>query len=200
MIVPTGNGGDLVAAFLAKHQSERHEGEVQAASLAGAMPTVKTRDSTAIVTSTLVHLRGTEDSHLKGDSIEQPLRTISAGGNHAAEVRAFLVSYYGTEQRTGDLSQPMATVMPRDRFALVTVEGVEYAIVDIGMRMLAPRELYRAQGFPDSYRIDIPYNGKPLTKTAQVRMCGNSVCPPLAAAIVSANLLGEAFAPKELVA
>jgi DNA (cytosine-5)-methyltransferase 1 len=55
------------------------------------------------------------------------------------------------------------------------------------MRMLAPRELYRAQGFPDSYRIDVSFNGKQMTKTAQVRMCGNSVCPPLAEAIVRAN-------------
>lgn len=81
----------------------------------------------------------------------------------------------------------MRTVTSKERFGLVTVEGFEYAIVDIGMRMLIPRELYRAQGFPDSYRIDIEYMGKPLTKTAQVRMVGNSVCPPLAEAIVRAN-------------
>jgi DNA (cytosine-5)-methyltransferase 1 len=85
--------------------------------------------------------------------------------------------------------------MSHDRFGLVTIEGFEYAIVDIGMRMLAPRELYRAQGFPDSYRIDIEYKGKPMTKTAQVRMCGNSVCPPLAAAIVAANASPASFAP-----
>jgi DNA (cytosine-5)-methyltransferase 1 len=65
----------------------------------------------------------------------------------------------------------------KDRLALVTVNSVEYVIVDIGMRMLVPRELYRAQGFPDIYRIDIEYRGKPLTKTAQVRMVGNSVSP-----------------------
>jgi DNA (cytosine-5)-methyltransferase 1 len=70
---------------------------------------------------------------------------------------------------------------------LVTIGGVEYVIVDIGLRMLAPRELYRAQGFPESYRIDFGADGRPLTKTAQVRMCGNSVCPPLARAIVAAN-------------
>ncbi len=69
----------------------------------------------------------------------------------------------------------------------MTVHGEEYAIVDIGLRMLTPRELYRAQGFPESYRIDHGADGKPLTKTAQVRMCGNSVCPPLSCAIVGAN-------------
>lgn len=56
---------------------------------------------------------------------------------------------------------------------------------------LAPRELYRAQGFPDSYMIDVEYRGKPMTKTAQVRMVGNSVCPPLAEAIVRANLAAD---------
>lgn len=80
----------------------------------------------------------------------------------------------------------------RDRFGLVTVASEYYAIADIGMRMLTPRELFRAQGFPEDYIIDhgIGADGQrvTLTKTAQVRMCGNSVCPPLAAAIVRANL------------
>lgn len=69
----------------------------------------------------------------------------------------------------------------------MTVHGETYAIADIGMRMMQPRELYRAQGFPDSYVIDRGGDGRPLTKSAQVRMCGNSVCPPLARAIVAAN-------------
>lgn len=71
----------------------------------------------------------------------------------------------------------------------MTVAGVDYAIADIGMRMLTPRELFRAQGFEDSYVIDFEHEGKPLTKTAQIRMAGNSVCPPLAARIVRANFL-----------
>ena len=87
----------------------------------------------------------------------------------------------------------MHTVPTRDRFGLVTVQGQEYAIADIGLRMLAPRELFAAQGFRSSYVIDhgIDERGQrvELTKTAQVRMCGNSVCPPLAAALVRANLV-----------
>ena len=79
------------------------------------------------------------------------------------------------------------TIPTRDRFGLVTVEQQQYRIADIGMRMLEPRELYRAQGFPDTYIIDRGADGRPLTKTAQVRMCGNSVCPPMARAIVAAN-------------
>lgn len=79
----------------------------------------------------------------------------------------------------------------KDRFGLVQVEGELYSIVGIGMRMLTPRELFRAQGFPDSYRIDegVGPDGEriKLTKTSQIRMCGNSVCPPVAAALVAAN-------------
>ena len=76
-----------------------------------------------------------------------------------------------------------------DRFGLVLVhlQGQPYYIADIGMRMLQPHELYRAQGFPADYRISHDADGKPLSKTAQVRMVGNSVCPPLARAIVAAN-------------
>ena len=77
----------------------------------------------------------------------------------------------------------------KERFGLVTVEGEPYAIVDIGMRMLAPRELFRAQGFPDGYVIDPVVNGRRLTKTDQIRMCGNSVCPPIARALVEANVV-----------
>ena len=103
-----------------------------------------------------------------------------------SEVRAFLVKYYGVDQAP-ELLEPLHTVTTRDRFGLVTVKGEPYAIVDIGLRMLSPRELYRAQGFPDTYQIATGADGRPLTKTAQVRMCGNSVCPPMARAIVAAN-------------
>ncbi len=68
--------------------------------------------------------------------------------------------------------------------------GIEKAIgrpVDIGLRMLTPRELFTAQGFDSSYQIDFGADGAPMTKTAQVRMCGNSVCPPLSQALVGSN-------------
>lgn len=112
--------------------------------------------------------------------------------DHKEEVEAFLVAYYGVDQDP-KLADPLHTVTTRDRFGLVMVRGEPYAIVDIGLRMLAPRELYRAQGFPASYIIEwgVDPLGKTiaLTKTAQVRMCGNSVCPPLARAIVAANFV-----------
>ena len=136
----------------------------------------------ALITSNLVKLRGDN----VGSATDEPLHTISAQGTHHAEVRAFLIKYYGTDQDPA-MREPLHTITTKDRFGLVTVRGEEYAIVDIGLRMLTPRELYRAQGFPEGYQIDFGADGKPLTKTAQVRMCGNSVCPPLSCAIVSAN-------------
>jgi DNA (cytosine-5)-methyltransferase 1 len=138
---------------------------------------------TAVVTSNLIKLRGTSKG---GQSIQEPLHTISAQGLHHAEVRAFLIKYYGTDQDPR-LAEPMHTIPTKDRFGLVFVHGEPYAIVDIGMRMLTPRELYRAQGFPESYLIERGADGRALTKTAQVRMCGNSVCPPMAEAYVKAN-------------
>ena len=136
-----------------------------------------------IVTSHMVKLRGQN----VGASTDEPVHTISAQGTHHGEVRAFLVKDYGNDKDGQDLPDPLHTIPTRDRFGLVMVKGEPYAIVDIGLRMLTPRELYRAQGFPDSYAIDTGAAGEPITKTAQVRMCGNSVCPPLSHALVKAN-------------
>lgn len=111
----------------------------------------------------------------------------------ALRVAAFLVNYYGNGQPR-DLRDPLDTITTRDRLALVTVilQGRPYLIVDIGLRMLTPRELYRAQGFPSGYVIERAADGRPLTKRDQVRMVGNSVSPPPLAALVRANLDMEA--------
>jgi DNA (cytosine-5)-methyltransferase 1 len=150
--------------------------------------TVTAKYDTALVTSNLIKLRGTSK---EGQPVDEPLHTISAGGTHHAEVRAFLLKYYGSDQDPR-LEEPLHTVTTKHRFGLVTVKGQPYAIVDIGLRMLKPRELYRAQGFKDSYIIDWgihPHTGEKikLTATASIRMCGNSVCPPMARAYVAAN-------------
>lgn len=135
-----------------------------------------------LVTSHMVKLRGDN----VGAATDEPVHTVSAQGLHHGEVRAFMVKYYGTDQDPA-MGEPLHTVTTKDRFGLVTIKGQAYAIVDIGLRMLTPRELYRAQGFPESYIIDRGVAGEPITKTAQVRMCGNSVCPPLARALVTSN-------------
>ncbi len=151
--------------------------------------TITAKADTAIITSNLIKLRGTSNAA----ATDEPLGTISAGGMHHAEVRAFLLSYYGTDQAP-QLGGPLATITSRDRFGLVTIHGQDYQIVDIGLRMLTPRELYRAQGFPECYVIgDNPAQGLSLTKTAQVRMCGNSVSPMMSRALVEANFRHEAL-------
>jgi len=141
----------------------------------------------ALITSNMIKLRGTSTAA----GTDEPLGTVSAGGQHHAEVRSFLLAYYGASE-THSLTDPLNTVTSRDRFGLVTIQGQDYQIVDIGLRMLQPRELFRAQGFPDDYIIgDDPAQGLKLTKSAQVRMCGNSVCPPMAKALILANFAHE---------
>lgn len=133
------------------------------------------------------HSLGKSQARLQ-DGFAQTSERLDEG--HATEVMAFLQAYYGTDQDP-QLREPLHTVTTKDRFGLVTVHGEDYVIADIGMRMLQPRELYRAQGFPDSYQIDATIKDKPLSKTAQVRMCGNSVSPVVATALVRANFQHE---------
>ncbi len=162
----------------------KHYTGVVGAELTQPLPTVTTVDHNALVTSHLVKLRGTCQH---GQPVTEPMPTVTAGGLHIGEVRAFLLKYYGTDSSI-PCSEPLHTVTTRDRFGLVTVRGEDYQIVDIGMRMLEPHELFAAQGFPADYVIDHDATGKKFTKTAQVARCGNAVCPPLAAALVRANL------------
>ncbi|PZS98280.1 DNA cytosine methyltransferase [Stenotrophomonas maltophilia] len=139
-----------------------------------------------------------------GNDLRTPLPTVLAGATRFAEVEcrlspeqeagalrvaAFLVKYYGSGIAV-DLHDPMDTVTTKDRLALVTVhiQGTPYVIVDIGLRMLKPHELYRAQGFPPGYIIDRTANGTPLSTSAAVRMVGNSVSPPPLRALAEANL------------
>lgn len=121
-----------------------------------------------------------------GKDLREPINTMT-GINHMAEVRAFLIKYYG--QGTGqELLKPLDTITAQDRFGLVAVEGVDYQIVDIGLRMLEPKELYGCNGAPDDYIIDRDCDGKKISRTEQVKKCGNMVCPPMSAALVRANL------------
>lgn len=119
--------------------------------------------------------------------VQEPLGAITAGGRKDLLIKTFLTKYYGNGGAC-PLSSPLDTVTTRDRFGLVEVKGTTYQITDIGLRMLTPRELYNAQGFPASYIIDRGANGKRLTKTEQIQKAGNSVCPPVAEAIVKANM------------
>ena len=183
-VVAGGQKHALVAAFLAKHYGGK---ETPGGDVRDPMSTVTCRDHHALVAAHITKLYGTSTGH----DAREPLHTITAGGGkgggHLAEVRAFLMRYNG-DAVGHPLQLSLGTVTTARRFGVVTMHGNEYVITDIGMRMLQPRELFRAQGFPDSYVIDPMVGGKRLSKTAQIRMCGNSVCPPLARAVVAANV------------
>lgn len=202
-VTSAGSQGALVEAFLQTYYGAKGPGKSQGddrgQQLTMPLATQGTANRHGLVTAHIAkHYGERSASEVQGASLESPLPTVTTS-DHSALVRAFLTAYYGNEQDGADLFDPMRTVTSKDRLGLVTVEGHEYVIADIGMRMLVPRELYRAQGFPDSYRIEIEYNDKPLSKTAQVRMVGNSVCPPLAEAIVRVNY-ATAARPLEVAA
>ena len=108
-------------------------------------------------------------------------------GTRASAVRAFLLKYYGTNVGQS-LHEPLQTITSKARFGLVTVAGTDYELVDIGMRMLQPHELYAAQGFSPDYIHDRDAEGNAITLTEQTAKCGNSVPPPVVAALVRANV------------
>lgn len=181
--ITTGNQQCLISPTLIQYHSETAQGEVRGQTIKDPIMTVDGSNRYGLVTSFLskFYKSGT------GQDLREPLHTITTSPGHFGEVRAFLIKYYG--QGTGqDINEPLDTVTSRDRFGLVTIEGVDYQIVDIGLRMLEPRELYGCQGFPDDYIIDHDYTGKTYPRSEQVRRCGNAVCPPIPAALVRANL------------
>ncbi|MBQ3600957.1 MAG: DNA cytosine methyltransferase, partial [Lachnospiraceae bacterium] len=179
--VDAANRYGLVTSFLHKYYAGGYKGSGDA--VKNPLPTVTAWDHNSIVTANLIQM----NNHCDGRDIKEPLPTITAGDGHFGEVRAFLIKYYG--EGTGqDIEEPLDTVTSRDRFGLVTIEGVDYQIVDIGLRMLEPKELYGCQGFPDDYIIDKDYEGKKYSRTEQVKRCGNAVPPPFAEALVKANL------------
>jgi DNA (cytosine-5)-methyltransferase 1 len=185
-VTTQGNKHALVAAFLEQANTGMtgHDARKPLSTI------VQKGCTQRLITSNLVKLYGTCEH---GQEVSQPMPTVTGGGNHIAEVRAFLIKYYGTAVGQ-DLFDPMHTVTEKHRLGLVTVDGDEYQIVDIGMRMLEPRELFRAQGFPDSYIITPIVDGRPLPKSSQVRMCGNSVSPVHPRSMVLANLVGDVSA------
>jgi DNA (cytosine-5)-methyltransferase 1 len=157
---------------------------------------VTTVDHHAVVASHLVKLRGTCRD---GQRTDMPMPTITAGGQHVGEVKTTLAVEGYDEERSLLVLEFLREYCGDDSDGLVTVDGVLYRIVDIGMRMLQPHELYRAQGFPDWYIIDQDYSGKKYAKDKQVARCGNAVPPPFAEALVRANL-PELCSPKEKAA
>ncbi|MCL2588924.1 MAG: DNA cytosine methyltransferase [Oscillospiraceae bacterium] len=154
----------LVTAFMSKFYGGGYQSAGNA--VADPLSTVTGIDHNSIVTSHLVKFKGDE----VGQNAQDPLHTVTAV-NHYGAVRTLLTKHYG-----------------REHLEIVTIQGEQYVIADIGLRMLTPRELFAAQGFPPDYAIDTGPDGKPIPKHAQVARCGNAVPPPFAEALVRANL------------
>lgn len=173
----------LIVPTLIQYHSETAQGEVRGQTIKEPVMTIDGSNRYGLVASFLskFYKSGT------GQNLREPLHTITTSPGHFGEVRAFLIKYYG--EGTGqNIKEPLDTITSKDRFGLVTIEGVDYQIVDIGLRMLEPKELYGCQGFPNDYIIDHDYTGKTYPRSEQVRRCGNAVCPPIPAALVKANL------------
>lgn len=198
-VTASGGGQSLATAFMV--QANGGHNTVHARDLRDGVSTVTTSGSQQqLAVAHLTTLR----KHSVGRDAREPVPVVSAGGEHHALVQyelgkddeagalrcaAFLMRYHASGGQWADLRAPMTTITTHDRLALVTVwlKGEPWVIVDITLRMLVPRELYNAQDFPPSYVIDRTSTGKVLTKTAQVRMAGNSVSPLPMRLIVAAN-------------
>ncbi|MCF8809633.1 DNA cytosine methyltransferase [Xanthomonas campestris pv. campestris] len=199
-VTASGSGGHAVAcAFLEQANGGFYEGGGRDAR--DPMSTITaTGSQQQLATAHLVTMR----NNTHGQAADEPLGTVCASTVHhgmiectlsaeqqagALQVAAFLVKYYGSGIAV-DLREPLDTATTRDRMALVTVviQGTPYVIVDIGLRMLKPHELFRAQGFPASYQIQRTADGRAISASAAVRMCGNSVSPPPLVALAQANL------------
>ncbi|HAE2266285.1 TPA_asm: DNA cytosine methyltransferase [Salmonella enterica subsp. salamae serovar 60:g,m,t:z6] len=177
-----GNKFATVSAFLAKHYGGNYTGP--GVVLDEPVHSVTTVDHHALVTSSIIKMRGTNTGH----PTDMPLQTVTAGGQHFGEVKTTLAVTEYDEHRAQQTLAFLRKYCGEDCDGLVEMDGITYRIVDIGMRMLQPHELYRAQGFPEWYIIDQDYRGKKYAKDKQVARCGNAVPPPFAEALVRANL------------
>ena len=178
--VDTANRYGLVTAFMSKYFGGNYQG--CGSSVDEPLHTITAVDHNALAA---VHITQF-NNHCIGQKVDEPLKTITCGEGHFGEVRAFLIKYYSGESGQ-KVNEPLHTIRTKDCFGLVTIKGVDYAIGDIGLRMLTPRELYNAQGFPTDYEIETDCYGNKYPKTKQVARCGNSVPPPFATALARAN-------------
>ncbi|WP_238886462.1 DNA cytosine methyltransferase [Clostridium sp. YIM B02551] len=173
----------LITPTLIQYHTETTKNGVRGQSIDEPIMTLDSSPRYGLVSAFIIQM----NKNMIGTDMNEPVNTIVAGPGHIGEVRAFLIKYYG--QGVGqDIKEPLDTIVSKDRFGLVTIYGQDYQIIDIGMRMLEPRELFTAQGFPKNYIISKDYKGKIYPKTKQVARCGNSVPPVFAEVLTGANL------------
>lgn len=169
--------------YLIQYHSETRDGEVRGQKVTDPIMTLDTSNRYALIMPYIVTLR----NNMVGQDVRDPLGTITAGGSHHMAVYAYLIKYYGSIEACS-VAEPLDTITTKDRFALVTVREEDYAVADIFMRFLTPRELFNATGFPENYIIDHDCDGNAYSRAKQVARCGNAVTPPVATALVRANI------------
>jgi len=168
----------------------KYFGRVVGAEMSRPLPTATPVDHNALQTAHLIKLKGEN----LGGPAEAPVQTVTAGGTHFGLVTTKVVRASKEEdlqrwpQVRTCLNAYCGYHLRDDEVILFRIGEAWYFIADVGLRMLTPRELYRANGFPDDYIIDRDYTGKEYGKSKQVARCGNAVPPPFATALVRANL------------
>lgn len=173
-------------AFLIQYHGEQKEGDSRGQLLTEPIKTIDTSNRYGLVTAfvTKFYKSGT------GQGCDEPLHTITTSPGHFGLISAFLIKYYGTGCGQ-ELNSPLGTITTKDRFGLVNavteINGEQYILKDIFLRMLKPEELKLMQGFPLDYIIDRDYNWQKYPVCEQVKRIGNSVVPVMAEALVKAN-------------
>ena len=180
--ITTGGHHMMIAPSMIQYHGEQSS-DVRGQTVSNPVMTVDSSNRYGLVSAFITQFNNNCD----GQMLNEPLNTITAGNGHFGEVKAFLIKYYSGENMSA-CNRPAPTITTKDWMGLVTVRGQEYQIIDIGLRMLTPRELFDAQGFPPDYIIDVDADGNAYSKEKQVARCGNAVCPPISTALVRANL------------
>ncbi len=177
-------------AIAAAHLTEWYGNAQDALLLNSPLHTICSKDREALTLAHITEFKGQDI----GQDVNNPLRTIttSIGEFGAVHTRLEKVNGFNDLKFWSQVRDMLNTYcgynIAEDEILILTIGGIDYFISDIGLRMLTPAELYRAQGFPEDYIIDHDYTGKPYPKSQQVARCGNSVCPPMAKALVAVNL------------
>ena len=204
------HGFGVISPLLIQYHSETTKSGVRGQALTEPIQTIDTSNRYGLVMAFLTKFYKTTT----GQTIWKPIHTITTSPGHFGQVSVlaipkeellssigseademiqkctwvsqFIMEYYGCGVGQS-LNDPLHTIVTKDRFALVTVLGNEYAILDIFLRMLKPKELMLGQGFPADYIINRDLDGKPYPVGEQVARIGNSVVPIMAQALVNAN-------------
>jgi len=188
----------VTAASLIQYHTEQSE-KVRGQGLEDPLQTIDAANRYGLASANLVEYFGNGNplckfkGREKGQDLRRPLHTLTTQPEFAA-VNTTVIKYtdninlYHWPEIRDLLNKYCGYTLADNEVLLLGIENVWYFIADIGLRMLSPRELYNAQGFPDDYIIDYDYKGNTYGKTKQVARCGNAVCPPLATALVRSNL------------